>query len=144
MRGSYCLAFLAVTLLTVISCVPFPDATNDQIDVWRQLWHLTTRAISVPGTSRAGCVLLHAILEMDILPYHIISDDVNNIVTTPDVNGPSVLCDASITLMLLILHVRNSRIPSASQNTCHHIIRWTFLRWSPGKPTSLGQFLLLT
>ncbi|RBR09820.1 uncharacterized protein FIESC28_09699 [Fusarium coffeatum] len=59
-----------------------------------------------------------------------------SMVTTADVNGPSVLCDASISLMLHVLHLRNARIPSASQNTCHHIIRWVFLRWnpSPGGP----------
>ncbi|EEU43247.1 uncharacterized protein NECHADRAFT_95538 [Fusarium vanettenii 77-13-4] len=50
-------------------------------------------------------------------------------------SGPSVLCDASISLMFHVLHLRNARIPSASQSTCHHIIRWIFLRWNPNEST---------
>ncbi|KAJ4264871.1 Serine/threonine-protein kinase tel1 [Fusarium torreyae] len=120
-------------LIASASCISYSKSCHDQGDIWRQLWHLATRSISLPGTSRAACVLLHAILEADVLPYHTISQDINNMVTTADVSGPSVLCDASIGLMFHVLHLRNSRIPSASQNTCHHIIRWIFLRWNPNE-----------
>ncbi|KAF5017968.1 hypothetical protein F66182_10077 [Fusarium sp. NRRL 66182] len=95
-------------------------------------WAMIASA-SLPGPSRAACVLLHAILEADVLPYHTISQDINNMVTTADVSGPSVLCDASISFMFHVLHLRNAKIPSASQGTCHHIIRWIFLRWNPSE-----------
>ncbi|KAI8662620.1 Serine/threonine-protein kinase Tel1 [Fusarium sp. Ph1] len=122
-------------LVASASCISYCEDCHDQADIWRQLWHLATRSISLPGTSRAACVLLHAILEADVLPYHTVSEDVNGIVTTADVSGPSVLCDASISLMFHVLHLRNARIPSASQSTCHHIIRWIFLRWNPNEST---------
>lgn len=122
-------------LIACASCALCPENHHDQGDTWRQLWHLATRSIGLPGTSRAACVLLHTILEADVLPYHSISEDINNIVTSADVNGPGTLCDASIALMLHVLHIRNSRIPSASQSTCNHIIRWIFLRWNPNEPT---------
>ncbi|KAH7143969.1 hypothetical protein EDB81DRAFT_797010 [Dactylonectria macrodidyma] len=120
-------------LVACASCALFPEHYRDQGDTWRQLWYLATRSIGLPGTSRSACVLLHALLEVDVLPYHLISEDINNIVTTADVNGPGALCDASIALMLQVLHIRNSRIPSASQSTCNHIVRWIFLRWNPGE-----------
>ncbi|KAF4975165.1 hypothetical protein FZEAL_8005, partial [Fusarium zealandicum] len=97
-------------------------------------WALVASA-SLPGISRAACVLLHAVLEANVLPYHTISEDINGIITTADVSGPSVLCDASISLMFHVLHLRNARIPSASQSTSHHIIRWIFLRWNPNEST---------
>ncbi|KAF4462358.1 serine threonine- kinase tel1 [Fusarium albosuccineum] len=122
-------------LVASASCIFYCESCHDQTDVWRQLWHLAARSISLPGTSRAACVLLHAILEADVLPYHTISQDINSIVTTADVSGPSVLCDASISLMFHVLHLRHARIPSASQSTCHHIIRWVFLRWNPNEST---------
>jgi serine-protein kinase ATM len=59
-------------------------------------------------------------------------------VTAADVNGPSLLTDASLMLMLHLLHLRNAKVPSASQTTCHHIIRWTFLKWNPGKCSAGG------
>ncbi|KAM0436085.1 hypothetical protein ACHAPT_002977 [Fusarium lateritium] len=122
-------------LVASASCISSCENCHDETDIWRQLWHLATRSISLPGTSRAACVLLHAILEADVLPYHTVSEDVNGVVTTADVSGPSVLCDTSISLMFHVLHLRNARIPSASQSTCHHIIRWIFLRWNPNEST---------
>lgn len=72
-------------------------------------------------------------VEADSLPYHEISDDINSIVTTADVNGPAILCDTSLALMLHLFHVRNARLPNASQNTSNHITRWMFLKWHPSK-----------
>ncbi|KAM0271737.1 hypothetical protein ACHAPA_002502 [Fusarium lateritium] len=120
-------------LIASASCIIYAQECHAEVDIWRQVWHLATRSVSLPGTSRAACILLHAIIEADVLPYHTIAQDINNVVTTADVSGPSVLCDASISLMFHILHLRNGRIPSASQSTCHHIIRWVFLRWNPNE-----------
>lgn len=100
-------------------------------DVWPQIWHLAARSISLPGTSRAACLLLSTIVRADILPYHAISEEVNNIVTTADVNGPATLSDTSLALMRDLFHLRNTRVPNASQSTCSHLIRWTFLKWNP-------------
>ncbi|KAG6006598.1 Serine/threonine-protein kinase tel1 [Claviceps maximensis] len=72
-------------------------------------------------------------MEADILPYHSISEDVNSVVTTPDVNGPGLLSDTSVALMFHLFHFRNARVPSASQVTSSHIIRWVFLKWNPSE-----------
>lgn len=111
---------------------------REETDTWRKLWHLATRSIGLPGTSRAACVALHAMIGVDVLPYHSVSEDISGIVTSADVNGPGILCDSSIAFMLNILRIRNSRVPSASHSTCNHVIRWVFLRWNPSK---LKRFL---
>ena len=100
---------------------------------WKHIWSVAARSVSLLGTSRAASVLLHAILDAELLLHHVISDDINSIVTTADVNGPALLVDSSLLLMLRLLHLRNAKLPSVSQATCHHIIRWLFLRWNPGK-----------
>lgn len=94
---------------------------------------MAVRAVSLPATCRAACHLLQAVLDSGVLPYHSISDEINSIVTTADVNGPAMLVDSSIKLMSLLFLVRNVKLPSANQQTSHHVIRWTFLRWTPGK-----------
>lgn len=109
---------------------------RQQLDIWRQIWYLAARSVSHPATSRAACLVLHSIIETDILPYHDISDDINNMITTADVNGPGILCDTSLALMTHLFHVRNSRLPSTSQSTSSHIIRWLFSRWNPSKSLS--------
>jgi serine-protein kinase ATM len=78
-------------------------------------------------------------LNAEVLPYHSISEEVNSIVTAADVNGPAVLSDASLSLMLHLLHLRNATLPSASQTTYSHIIRWVFMKWNPGKYLSYRQ-----
>ncbi|KAF7562703.1 hypothetical protein G7046_g1450 [Stylonectria norvegica] len=129
-------------LIACASCVSNPNVRDEHGDIWRQLWHIAARSISLTETSRAACILLHAILEADLLPYHAMSEDINSIVTTADVNGPGILCDSSISLMLHVLHLRNARIPGASQNTCSHIIRWVFLRWKPSDPSYASSYAL--
>ena len=116
------------------SCVLRSEGSHAALtSTWTQVWQIVARSVSLPGTSRAACALLHTILEADLIKYHTISEDINRIVTTADVNGPAVLVDSSLTLMLHLLQLRNSRLPSASQTTCHHVIRWIFLRWNPGE-----------
>lgn len=108
-------------------------ASGIEADQWRQLWHHAVRSISVPTMSRSACLLLHRILEAELLPYSLISEDLNSVVTTPDVNGPGLLCDTSLDLMLHLFHSRNAKVPSASQATSNHLIRWVFLKWNPSE-----------
>ncbi|KAK4123161.1 hypothetical protein N657DRAFT_681296 [Parathielavia appendiculata] len=103
--------------------------------LWKQLWQLGVRALSLPPTSRAACVLLHSILKANLVPRHELADDVNQIVTTADISGPSVLVESSLILMLSLLRLRNHMFPNASQATSGHIIRWVFVRWSPAELT---------
>ncbi|KAG6013340.1 hypothetical protein E4U43_007342 [Claviceps pusilla] len=121
-------AFIAAS-----SCVPLIKANDIEIDQWKQLWHHAMRSISIPSTSRAACLLIHRILEADLLPYNLISEDVNSVVTSPDVNGPGLVSDSSLALMYHLFHFRNTRVPSASQATSSHIIRWVFLKWNPSE-----------
>jgi serine-protein kinase ATM len=109
------------------------EACHSSIDIWKQVWHLAARGVSHSATSRASCYLLTKMLERDVLPYHEVGEELTTIVTSADVNGPATLSDSSVTLMSLIFHIRNTKVPNASRSTCSHIIRWLFFRWNPGK-----------
>lgn len=78
-------------------------------------------------------MLLHAILEAQLLPLHAVSDDISNIVTMADICGPAVLLDSSLVLMHCLANVRNELAPSAIQKTSSNVIRWVFSTWRPGK-----------
>lgn len=71
------------------------------------------------------------------------SDDINNMVTAADVSGPAILVDSSVILMTKLLHLRKTQLPNASYATCSYIVRWLFLRWNPGKPSSIVGKLVL-
>ncbi|KAK1987210.1 phosphatidylinositol 3 [Colletotrichum cereale] len=122
-------------MLACASCaVSHADFGNTPTS-WKHVWQIAARAISLASTCRAASVLLHTILERNLVPYHDISDDINSMVTTADVNGPALLVDSSIILMLHLLTLRNVKLPNASQSTSHHIIRWAFLKWNPADPS---------
>ncbi|OAQ99493.1 hypothetical protein LLEC1_02257 [Akanthomyces lecanii] len=126
-------------LVACSSCLQLSNATDNMIDDWKQLWKVATRAVSLQSTCRAACLLIHSLLKTDVLPYHSLSDDINSITTTADVNGPAILCDTSVALMGHLLSVRNTILPSASQATSNYIIRWALMRWSPADSVSASQ-----
>lgn len=127
-----------------ISCVSHSEPAANSPDVWKQLWHIAVRQLSVQATARAACLLVHRMIEAETLPYNSVSEDINSIVTTADVNGPGILCDTSVSLMFHLFHLRNARLPSASQATCNHIIRWIFLKWNPSKYDHISSSHFLT
>lgn len=85
------------------------------------------------GTSRAASFVLFSILKNELLPYSEVLGDVNDIVTTADINGPAVLVDSSLALMMALLQLRNHHLPNASHATNNHVVRWMLSRWFPGK-----------
>ncbi|KAH8169718.1 phosphatidylinositol 3- and 4-kinase domain-containing protein [Sarocladium implicatum] len=106
-------------------------ASHSRHDVWKQVWHVGARGVSHPATSRASCFLLARMLDADVLPYSDVREEVTTIITSADVNGPAVLSDSAIFLISSIFHIRNTKVPNASRNTCSQVIRWLFLRWNP-------------
>lgn len=122
-------------MIACASCAVQKNAPDSSLATkWKQLWQLAVRSVSIPSTSRAACVLLHSILELRLVADHEMADDINNIVTVADISGPPILVDASLSLMHHLLHLRNSMLPSASQKTRSHIIRWVFSIWKPADP----------
>ncbi|KAK7952525.1 Serine/threonine-protein kinase TEL1 [Apiospora aurea] len=98
---------------------------------WKQLWFIASRNLSIQGTCRAACLLLHMIVSRDLVQFHDISDDVHNIVTAADVNGPAIMVDSSVILMTKLLQLTNHHLPNTNFATCSHVVRWLFLRWDP-------------
>ncbi|KAK3692273.1 hypothetical protein B0T22DRAFT_9106 [Podospora appendiculata] len=101
--------------------------------VWKQVWQLGVRSLSLPPTSRAACVLLNSILRAKLISNNDLADEVNQIIMTADISGPAILVDSSLRLMLSLLRLRNMMFPNASQATSNHIIRWVFVKWSPAE-----------
>jgi serine-protein kinase ATM len=72
-------------------------------------------------------------LATGLIEYQEVGEDVNAMITVADVSGPVFLCDSALFLMMHLLHVRITEVPSTSLQVCQHVIRWLFARWNPGK-----------
>ncbi|KAI1867676.1 uncharacterized protein JN550_006817 [Neoarthrinium moseri] len=129
---------LAVWAMIAAASITTVGGCKDQkhSPMWKQMWYIAARNLSLASNCRAASILLVAIVNKDILPYRQVSDDINNIVTAADVSGPAVVSDASVALMTRLLQLRNQKLPNASHATCSHVVRWLFLRWDPGDVNS--------
>lgn len=67
-----------------------------------------------------------------VIQYRDVAEDVEVMVTAADTNGPVLLCDSSMYLMMHLLRVRVAEVPGASLVACSHITRWLLSRWNPG------------
>ncbi|KAI0435099.1 phosphatidylinositol 3 [Xylaria sp. FL1042] len=114
------------------------DSSFDTL--WKQVWQVAVRAISMAGTCRAASFLLYSILRNELLTYSEIMSDISDIVTTADVNGPAILVDSSLILMTALLQLRNHHLPNASHATNNHIIRWMLSRWSPADANFISAY----
>ncbi|KAI1313631.1 phosphatidylinositol 3 [Xylaria venustula] len=108
--------------------------------LWKQTWQVAVRSVSMAGTCRAASYLLYSMLKNNLLTYSEIRGDINDIVTTADVNGPAVLVDSSLMLMTILLQLRNHNLPNASHATNNHIIRWMLSRWSPADSNFISSY----
>jgi ataxia telangiectasia mutated family protein len=98
-----------------------------------QHWSTAIRLATSPLHSRAACHLLHAILANRLLKYQDVAEDVKSMVTLVEISAPAVLCDASLSLMIHLLHIRNTEVPGGSFSVSQNVIRWLFAKWNPGK-----------
>ncbi|KAI9052230.1 hypothetical protein LZ554_003587 [Drepanopeziza brunnea f. sp. 'monogermtubi'] len=107
---------------------------------WMQLWQLGIRSLTFSTTCRSAALELHAIISRKLVQYQDIGEDVGSIVTSADINGPVVLCDSSMFLMMDLLHSRVTEVPSASLSTAQHVIRWLFARWNPDEGNFAARY----
>ncbi|KAI1212423.1 uncharacterized protein F4807DRAFT_416061 [Annulohypoxylon truncatum] len=133
-----------VSSWAMIACASLtlqPSATdNDLRTLWKQVWQIAVRAVSMTASCRASSVLLHSILTHELVPYSHIADDINSMIMSSDVNGPAVVTDSSLILMTTLLNVRNIQVPSASYATCNHVVRWMFFRWDPADTVFISSY----
>ncbi|KAI0887192.1 uncharacterized protein GGS22DRAFT_186027 [Annulohypoxylon maeteangense] len=128
-------------MIACASLTPQISATDNSLCMlWKQVWQLAVRAVSMTASCRASSVLLHYIINHDLVPYRDIADDINSMVMSSDVNGPAVAVDSSLILMTALLNLRNIQVPSASYATCNHVVRWMFFRWDPADAGFISSY----
>ncbi|KAI1376713.1 hypothetical protein F4677DRAFT_71362 [Hypoxylon crocopeplum] len=129
-------AMIACTSLT-----PQANAANDTLTMlWKQIWQIAVRSVSMTANCRASSSLLHSIVVNELVSYRDVADDISSMVMTADVNGPATVVDSSLILMSTILHLRNFHLPGASHATCNHVVRWMFFRWDPADPAFISSY----
>lgn len=101
--------------------------------VWHRTWRLAARHITLSGTCRAACQLMAVVLNFELVRYNEISDVVDNVLSSVDLNGPAECVDSSSTLWSVLVLLRGREHVGTVSETSEHVIRWLCNRWSPCK-----------
>ena len=83
------------------------------------------------------------VLNFDLIRYNEISDVIDNVLSSVDLNGPAECVDSASTLWSVVVLLRGRQHVGTVFETSEHIIRWLCNRWSPCK-LSLCESIRLT
>lgn len=116
------------------SLVNGPDA---QLPVLKGLWvrvmDLSSRVISSFPTSRAACNLMGLILEADLLENSVVTDYIRSMLMSANLNGPSSISDASLSLWVSIARRKTQLNLASVQSASKQICSWLREIWTIGK-----------
>ena len=73
------------------------------------------------------------LLDSGLVEYARVSDLVENMTKSVDLNGPAECDESSTTLWTILLVLREREQLKSASEPCDSILRWLFNRWSPGQ-----------
>ena len=124
-KYSRCARRLSLLTHWVHSCA-FSSCASAYLEIWLQVWKLCARYATNPLTCRAACHTMRIILSLELVDYSHISEDVDSMLQSMDVNGPATLCDSSIALCCLFVEKRGN-------DSTRRLFQWFSSKWCPGR-----------
>ncbi len=133
MVSSYLALNFKVILTTLFSCVFQPSARSLEFTGdWLNIWNAAARCATSPLTCRAACYLMENILAFRLVAFSSITESVDSMITSTDLNAPSILADSVLSFWRILLYFRNTESPGASRMTSERVLHWFFSKWIPG------------
>ncbi|PLB44362.1 serine/threonine-protein kinase tel1 [Aspergillus steynii IBT 23096] len=124
------------TMVAIASIAGSPGADSSSLrDAWQRVWDLTSRASTSHTTSRAACTLMNSIIHFELLEYSERAEAINSMLSSVNLNGPSVMSDSSLalwaTVTRAIAQINPGSVPHASKLIC----TWLREAWTIGTIT---------
>ncbi|EEP80156.1 conserved hypothetical protein [Uncinocarpus reesii 1704] len=122
-----------IAIASVASC---ESACSDELKAnWAHMWELASRTLPSPGTTRAACTLMCAIIHYQLLGYVDIVSTFESVISSVDLNGPSTLTDSALYLWTTMMDLRLKTNPAQSQEMAKQICGWLKTTWTIGPVT---------
>lgn len=102
-------------------------------EIWLQVWRISSRNITSSVACRAACHVMGAVLDIGLVDFADITELVDGMVTSADMNGPAVFADSSVTLWSIFISLNGRENHGMVHNIIEQVLRWLFKKWSPGK-----------
>ncbi|KAI9801156.1 MAG: hypothetical protein M1825_003430 [Sarcosagium campestre] len=121
------------SMLSISQCIVQSDGDFIDEASWLQIWQVTLRGISTPGTCRAACVLMTTLVRSNAPSDTVIAEHVDALLASVELNGPAVLVDTALSLWTTILTHQRSRISGDSARDSIKVVKWLCSNWTPGR-----------
>ena len=76
--------------------------------------------------------MMGVLIDAGLIVYHDMSDNIDSMFSSIDLNGPAQFADSSVHLWLSMVHLRATHRPAMVQETSKRILQWLIARWKPG------------
>ena len=73
------------------------------------------------------------ILDTGLVDFADITELVDGMVASADMNGPAVFADSSVTLWSTFISLKGRQNHGMIHNIIERVLRWLFTKWSPGR-----------
>ncbi|KAF2719778.1 TOR2 phosphatidylinositol 3 and 4-kinase [Polychaeton citri CBS 116435] len=120
-------AYLALTSLATNNAA----SSRELASRWASVWQYASRAICNIATCQTGSHLTHTLIHLRLVDASAISELVQAISTSMEVNGPAVLVDSAIQLLTTVNQAARLISPGSSTTISESILGWLFRLWVP-------------
>jgi ataxia telangiectasia mutated family protein len=76
---------------------------------------------------------MDVLLKLQIVPFSAVSDNVQSLLLSIELSGPTLLVETSSSLMTTIMRQRAHENPAHFNATSERILSWLFSKWTPSK-----------
>jgi ataxia telangiectasia mutated family protein len=76
---------------------------------------------------------MDVLLNLHIVPFSVVSDNVQSMLLSIELSGPALLTETSSSLMATMMRERIHENPTHFNATSERILSWLFNKWTPSK-----------
>nr|POE85105.1 serine/threonine-protein kinase tel1 [Quercus suber] len=124
----------AWSFLVLAACAAqYHSRDSSLLSRWTSVWQLGVRGMTNTATCRTACRLLDTMLQVRLVGQPAISDLIQAITFSIDVNGPSLLVDAAANFLGRVVNVSQQSNPGTASNTAESVLAWVLRNFVPSK-----------
>lgn len=127
-------AIASWALLALSSCTSQAYSNDSTLAArWNGVWQLAIRGMSNTSTCRSACLLLSIMVRLQLVGQTTVSELVQTLTGSMDLNGPSMLADSVLHLLWLTLGRAQQLSPGTLPTLAESLLGWLFRMFTPSK-----------
>ncbi|PVH96335.1 hypothetical protein DM02DRAFT_569817, partial [Periconia macrospinosa] len=100
-------------------------------DLWISAWRTAFRVITSSSSSRAACHFMDVVLRLKIVPFSAVSETVQTMLVSLELNGPALLAESTTSLMTTLIQEKIAENPTHYNQTAERVLNWLLNKWTP-------------